>query len=145
MRKTIPFLRSEYFHDAVQRTVFDEIASFITKYNQCPTQESLSIDLSKKNLTEDIFKGSVGLINELAPEEPATELQWLCDQTEQFCQDKAVYNSIRERYHNSYLMPFQSPLIRISDMTMSRTLKQDLIGIIKKKRRSNLTSITSTR
>ena len=94
MRKTIPFLRSEYFHDTVQRTVFDEIASFVTKYNQCPTQESLSIDLSKKKLSDDVFKGSVGLINELVPEEPATDLQWLCDQTEQFCQDKAVYNSI---------------------------------------------------
>ena len=94
MRKTIPFLRSEYFHDAVQRTVYEEISSFVEKYNQCPTQESLSIDLSKKKLSDEIFKGSVGLINELTPEEPATDLQWLCDQTEQFCQDKAVYNSI---------------------------------------------------
>ena len=94
MRKTIPFLRSEYFHDTIQRTVFNEIYTFVDKYNKCPTHESLSIDLSKKNLSEDIFKGAVGLVNELTPEETATDIQWLCDQTEQFCQDKAVYNSI---------------------------------------------------
>ena len=94
MRKTIPFLRSEYFHDTIQRTVFDEIFTFVQKYNKCPTQESLSIDIAKKKLSDDVFKGSVGLINELIPEEPATDLQWLCDQTEAFCQDKAVYNSI---------------------------------------------------
>ena len=94
MRKTIPFLRSEYFHDTIQRTVFNEMFTFVDKYNKCPTQESLSIDLSKKNLSEDVFKGVVGLVNELTPEDPASDLQWLCDQTEQFCQDKAVYNSI---------------------------------------------------
>jgi hypothetical protein len=42
-------------------------------------------------------KGAIELLNELnqAKEEP-TETSWLIDQTEKFCQDKAIYNAIME-------------------------------------------------
>jgi len=94
MRKTLPFLKPDYFHDPVQKVVFNQIFSFIEKYNACPTQESLSIDLSKAKLSDDLFKGSVTLVNELKSEEDSPEIEWLVDETEKFCQDKAVYNSI---------------------------------------------------
>ena len=47
-RKTIPFLKKEYFEGA-QRFVFDEILKFVSKYNKLPTPEALSIELDNAN------------------------------------------------------------------------------------------------
>ena len=36
-RKVIPFVKPEYFEDANQRIVYEEIQSFVTQYNARPT------------------------------------------------------------------------------------------------------------
>jgi hypothetical protein len=52
------------------------------------------IDLSNKdNVNEDAFKRTKEIIESIA-EDKETDLQWLLDQTEKFCQEKAVYNAI---------------------------------------------------
>ena len=49
-RKVIPFLKSEYFSDKTERTIFEEISRFVDKYNKIPTQTSLEIEVqSRKN------------------------------------------------------------------------------------------------
>ena len=50
-----------------------------------------------KNLTEAQVRSSIDLLNDLHKEknEPS-ELQWLTEQTEKFCQDKAIYNAIMD-------------------------------------------------
>ena len=40
IRKVIPFLKSEYFEDANQKIVFEEILSFVQEYNK-PLPKSL--------------------------------------------------------------------------------------------------------
>ena len=47
-RKVIPFLKSEYFSDQVDRTVFDLITDYVNKYNSFPTKTALDIDLNEK-------------------------------------------------------------------------------------------------
>ena len=37
-RKVIPFLKSEYFSDKTERTIFEEISRFVDKYNKIHTQ-----------------------------------------------------------------------------------------------------------
>jgi len=52
------------------------------------------IDLSNKDgINEDVFKKTKDKILELTPGEKK-EIEWLFDQTEKFCQEKAVYNAI---------------------------------------------------
>jgi len=93
-RKTMPFLKTEYFSDYTEKTIFDEIDKYVKKYNKFPSKEALSIDLSMRdNLNEEQYKQSEAYVKALGVNED-TQIDWLVDQTEKFCQDKAIYNAI---------------------------------------------------
>ena len=97
-RKVLPFLNAEYFSDNSEKLVYKEIASFVDKYKTLPTNEALLINFSEsKSHTEEQVRGAVQIIKDIqaAKDEP-TEIQWLTEQTEKFCQDKAIYNAIME-------------------------------------------------
>jgi replicative DNA helicase len=92
-RKTLPFLKDEYFHNQHEKTVYKLIDTYVKKYNSTPTKEVLHIELkNKEGLSETIYKDSKVLIDDLTVEN--TEVQWLLDSTEKFCQEKAIYNAI---------------------------------------------------
>ena len=96
-RKTLPFIKKEYFSDHVEKQVFTEIETFLLKYNAVPSLESLVIDLnSKKGMSEDIFRGTVEMINKLFEPSDEVNKDWLIEETENWCQSKAIYNSIME-------------------------------------------------
>ena len=93
-RKTIPFLKPEYFQDPSDKILFDILNSHILQYNSIPSKESLNIELlNRDGLSEDTYKKIKENVNGLQKEEN-TKLQWLLDQTEKFCQEKAIYNAI---------------------------------------------------
>jgi archaellum biogenesis ATPase FlaH len=93
-RQALPHLKSEYFHDAVDRKIFHLIQDYVNKYNHVPTKDALIIDLSNTDgLSEDQFKNAKDSINNFGALEKK-DATWLVDQTEKFCQDKAIYNAI---------------------------------------------------
>ena len=91
-RKVIPFLKEEYFNDYNDKIVYGLINDSFAKYNTLPTLESLAIDLSNKTISEDSFKSSKDIISKLEPD--TTDINWILDHTEKFCQEKSVYNAI---------------------------------------------------
>ena len=92
-RKVIPFIKPLYFSNRDDRVVFEEIEKFLEKYNALPTQETLTIGVdSRKDLTDEEYKKIVELIGSL--EKTEVDLQWLHDETEKFCKDKAIYNAV---------------------------------------------------
>ena len=92
-RKVIPFIKPIYFANRDERIVFEEIEKFLEKYNALPTKETLTIGVdSRKDLTEEEYKKIVELIGSL--EKTEVDLQWLHDETEKFCKDKAIYNAV---------------------------------------------------
>ena len=92
-RKVIPFIKPLYFSNRDERIVFEEIEKFLEKYNALPTQETLTIGVdSRKDLTDDEYTKIVELISTL--EKTDVDLQWLHDETEKFCKDKAIYNAV---------------------------------------------------
>ena len=92
-RKALPFIKADFFKGRNEVTLFNLINDFVVKYNNLPTKEALSIELSNlKTLTEDEFKNVKELLNGLQHEE--VEQQWLLDTTEKFCKDRAVYNAV---------------------------------------------------
>jgi replicative DNA helicase len=98
IRKVLPFIRPDYFSDNAEKIVFKEIFDFLNQYKSPPTHEALVINFTeKKNLTEPQVQEAIALLNKvhLDKDEP-TETQWLIEQTEKFCQDKAIYNAIME-------------------------------------------------
>jgi len=95
LRKTIPFIKSEYFQDSNQKVVFEEILDFVNQYNQSPTREVLSIEIEKRNdVTEQSFKELTHLVSCL-DEEPQ-EFQWLLNTTEKWCKERAIYLALME-------------------------------------------------
>ena len=95
-RKAIPFLKSEYFQDKADRTLFELIESYVHKYNRFPTKEALSVDLSSiSGLDQNTFATVATNINDLS-HDPKTDLDWIIEKTEKFCQEKAVYNAIMQ-------------------------------------------------
>ena len=93
-RKVVPFLKEEFFKDRIEIIIFKQINTFIEKYNNLPTKEALTIELSNlKNITEEEFKQSKQLLNTLSGESDVDQ-QWLLDTTEKFCKERAVYNAV---------------------------------------------------
>jgi replicative DNA helicase len=92
-RKVIPFLKAEYFQNQHDKVVYGLINEYVEKYNNTPTKEVLYIELKNKDgLSETTFKDSKRLIEDLTVDN--TDIKWLVDSTEKFCQEKAVYNAI---------------------------------------------------
>jgi hypothetical protein len=96
LRKVIPFIKLEYFSDRTEQTLFNEITSFTTTYNSAPTIEALSIAVREKNsLTDDEVEKCETYLKEIeANKQTSSEIQWLIDKTEKFCQEKAIYNAV---------------------------------------------------
>ena len=97
-RKVLPFIHAEYFQDNIEKIVFKEVFKFINEYKNLPTYEALVINLNeKKTLTEPEVKSAIDLLTKInAEKNEPTELKWLTEQTEKFCQDKAIFNAIME-------------------------------------------------
>lgn len=93
MRKVLPFLKEQYFTSEGEKTAYRVVTDFITKYNKPPTVEALLISIQESNLNEGIFKEVQGVLKELETFEKPNQ-EWLVDETEKFCKDKAVYNAI---------------------------------------------------
>jgi len=97
-RKALPFISADYFSERTEKNVFKEIFDFVNKYKNPPTHESLVINFTEnKTLTEVEVSSAIELLNEIKlNKEEKAEIKWLTEQTEKFCQDKAIYNAIME-------------------------------------------------
>ena len=94
-RRVIPFLKKEYFQGG-HKVVFESMVDFVTKYNKLPTAEALSVEISDSGAVSEEDAGEVSsLLSEVQKYEPVDE-QWLEDQTERWCQDRAIYIAIIE-------------------------------------------------
>jgi len=92
-RKTLPFIKELYFTKREEKILFQEINSFVEKYKNLPTKESLLIELGyRKDINEEELKSVKELITSFNAEE--VEQQWLLDTTEKFCKDRAVHNAV---------------------------------------------------
>jgi replicative DNA helicase len=96
-RKTLPFIRGEYFQDSSEKIVFEHIREYVTKYNTLASKEALVIEIDKQvNLSEEQHKKSLRLIDEITQDNSVSDSKWLVDATESFCQEKAIYNGIMQ-------------------------------------------------
>lgn len=95
VRKVIPFLKSEYFTETDDRVVFEKVSSYVAKYNNPPSKSALLIALQDdRKISEDLYVQCETLINSLNKTD--TDQNWLVDETEKFCKDKALYNAIMD-------------------------------------------------
>ena len=94
-RKVLPFIKNEYFSAEEDRVLYKEIKDFVIKYNKAPTYDALQIEVdSLPSLKEDQVKNINATINDFRSNTDDTNIDWLVDSTEKFCQEKALYHAI---------------------------------------------------
>ena len=94
-RKVLPFIRTEYFTDYTEKVVFEEICKFIFNYNKLPTKEILHVEVENRtDLNENTYKEVTEYVFGL--DESLLDISWLCDTTEKWCRDKAIYLALME-------------------------------------------------
>jgi KaiC/GvpD/RAD55 family RecA-like ATPase len=95
-RKVFPYIKDEYFDENTHKKIFSTYSEYVEKYKEPPSIEALKISIDKrKDLNEDAYKEVCKSIDELSID-ATTNQEWLLHETEKFCQDKDLYNSIRK-------------------------------------------------
>ena len=94
-RKCIPFLKSEYFTDTAEKTIYEFTYDYFQKYTKPPTVEALLISLDNStSLSESIVKDAKTIVGSFSSED--TPQDWLVDETEQWCKDRAIYIAVMD-------------------------------------------------
>jgi len=95
-RKVFPYIKDEYFDENTHKKIFSTYSEYVEKYKEPPSIEALKISIdNRKDLNEDAYKEVCKSIDELVIDN-TTNQEWLLNETERFCQDKDLYNSIRK-------------------------------------------------
>ncbi|TRZ51145.1 MAG: DNA primase [Dehalococcoidia bacterium] len=94
--KVIPFLKSEYFPNG-QSELFDIISDFVSRYKKIPNPEVMQVELSNANgLSQKAYEYCDGFLKSIIGDDYNSNVKWLIDTTEKFCQDKALYLGIQK-------------------------------------------------
>lgn len=95
-RKVLPFIKEEYFNELDEQTVFKEVKNYFDKYNKSPTVEALLINLDNNTtLSDNVVKSSKTILQNMGTSEETAE-EWLVDETEKWCKDRAIYIAVMD-------------------------------------------------
>ena len=96
-RKILPYVKDVYFTTTTGRTAFRICQEYFLEYNSCPTKQDIAVELEKlKNISDDEFKALAGVCEELFVDEGSSNLEFLTNETERWCKERAVYNALME-------------------------------------------------
>ena len=95
-RKTLPYIKSDFFSERAEEFLFKQIKDYFLKYQKPPTTEALIIDMSEKvDVDQQLLSDSLNLIKDIKDDKDTeTADDWLIDSTEKWCKDRAVYNGV---------------------------------------------------
>ena len=98
LRKVLPFVKTEYFTDKTEKTIYSEISSFVEAYNSAPTIEAIALAVKdRRNLSdEEVSRCESYLSDIINAKQEESKIAWLVDKTEKFCQEKAIYLAVLE-------------------------------------------------
>ena len=95
MRKVLPFVKPDYF-EGIYKLLFKEAGKFVGKYNKLPNAEAFKIEIDNSDsYNEEQYRHAVEIIPNLFEKEDVNET-WLYENTEKWCQDRALYNAVME-------------------------------------------------
>lgn len=113
-RKTIPYLDESYF-DGGYRSLFKIYKDLFDKYNKIPNIESIAVTLQKSKISEHEYEDILGVVEEVSKfKDEQVDTDWLIDETEEYCRDKAIYNAIyssinilegNDKQHDKHVIP----------------------------------------
>ena len=99
-RKVIPYIKEEYFQDSTEKVVFKTISMYVDRYKSTPEdKEIIKLDLQKATLNEEQYKVAQEYVDRLSFDISEEQFEWLVDETEKWCKNKAIYNAILDGIH----------------------------------------------
>lgn len=93
-RRVIPYIKEDYFRETHEKVIFRGISEFINKHKALPDTESIGLYAENENLVEETYQEvleSLAEIEEKKDSKPHSD--WLIEQTEKWCQEKALANA----------------------------------------------------
>ena len=89
-------MKAEYFNDRTEKAIYNEITSFTDSYNSPPTIEAIGLAVKeRRDITDDEVQKCESYLKEIeSASKEQSQVQWLIDKTEKFCQEKAIYNAV---------------------------------------------------
>ena len=96
-RKVLPYIKSEYFTEVDERTVFEQVQDYFLKFSTPPTTEALLIDLDANDeLSDNILGSAKSVVGGFTSFDEDTPEEWLTGETEKWCQDRAIYLALMD-------------------------------------------------
>lgn len=93
-RKVFPFLDASYFEGGY-KTLFKTYKHLYDKYNNPPTLEAIAVSLQKSPIGDSEYEDIVEIVEEASKDkDDLPDMDWLVDETEDYCKDKAIYNAV---------------------------------------------------
>ena len=92
MRKVLPFIQKEYF-EGVYSKLFTLLVSQVAKYNKLPSEESFMLGIQNLDLNPEMEKHANDIVPDIFTKKEENQ-DWLLDETEKWCQERAVYNAV---------------------------------------------------
>ena len=97
IRKVIPYVRDEFFSEREERLIFVNIKEYFEKYNKNPTHEALTIQMNEASgLNQDELSSALHIVSQCKSSIEETPHEFLLDETEKWCKDRAVYNAVMD-------------------------------------------------
>jgi hypothetical protein len=97
--RVVPYLKEDYFFTPAATTIYKLYSAFFQKFHAAPQFAAIKIGLdSVKTLTEREAKDAMEALAEIEAEQSlaSDQDQWILEQTEEFCQDRAIHVGLQE-------------------------------------------------
>lgn len=97
-RRVLPFLKKDYFTTPSAQTLYDLTHEFVSAYKAPPTIDALKLALEQATVSGSAYTDATALLKDVAAisRVDQSRRQWLIDQTEQFCKQRALYLAVSE-------------------------------------------------
>ena len=97
MRQVLPFIKAEYFSSGAEKVIYGIVSDYINEYNSLPSEAALTISINNlDSINEEEFKNINAYVADNLTKPVDYEHDWLVDETEKFCQYKAIFNAITD-------------------------------------------------
>jgi archaellum biogenesis ATPase FlaH len=96
-RKVLPYVKGVYFETTTSRTYFELCESYFREYNTSPTKSELAIKIEGlEGISEEDYQSIGQSFEALTQESESPSLDFLIDETEKWCKERAVYLALLE-------------------------------------------------
>lgn len=93
-RKVLPFIKEDYFQTPQEKAFFKIYQRFFQKHNKIPSKQAMLVEIEKLKSSADLYQSMCSLVS--VTEEFTETTEYLVEQTEGFCKERAIFNALKE-------------------------------------------------